>query len=525
MISEILLHPAYVAAGAVVALLGWVLYEVFRPSTLPKGLPIIGLENEWFAMRRAAFRNNINSKAVMQETYNKYSSKGQPVILPLLTGTIVVLPPSDTQFLVDAPESQVSMHEQVHENFQMDYTIVDQDILHRPLHYPLIVTTLTSQVGNLVPEVIDEVDFQFKEEWGTDTSAWREVPVYGSMHKIISRVTNRVFVGLPTCRNPALAENARKYAQCVPVSAYLLRCTPKWLKPLLGPLLTLRGRWHTYQFCKVLKPTIERRLKEFDARRGDPEANKTARNDWLEWSIKQAKEIGDPSLWSPRKLGERILVLNFAAIHTTSLTITSAILDIVCYNKPEYIDELRQEITSVLAEHNGQWNKRALAKMHKLDSTLRESTRLNSFVSLGIGRKVTAKEGLDTPSGAHVDYKRTVMVPHYSVLHDKTVYGEDADQFKPFRFAEQRADESVGYVERARKAFPTTSKEFLAFGHGRNACPGRFFATNEIKLMFAYLVLNYDFKMESERPRSTFVGLVRVAPLTKTIRIRRREKS
>ncbi|OIW30139.1 cytochrome P450 [Coniochaeta ligniaria NRRL 30616] len=510
MISEILLQPVYLAAVAGVVLLG-------RVFTLPKGLPIIGLENEWFAMRRAAFRNNMNFKAVMQETYTKYSSKGRAVILPLLTGTVVVLPPSDTQFLVDAPESQVSMHEQVRETFQLDYTVVDQDLIHRPLHYPLLAITLTSQVGNLVPDVMDEVDFQVRQEWGTETSDWREVPVYGSMHKIISKVTNRVFVGLPTCREPALAENARRYAQCVPVSAYLLRCTPKWLKPLVGPLLTLRGRWHTYQFCKIVKPTIERRLKEFDARKGDPEANKTVRNDFLEWSIKQAEEIGDPSLRTPRKLGERILVLNFAAIHTTSLTITGAILDIVCHNKPEHIDELRREISAVLAEHGGEWNKRALGKMHRLDSTLRESTRLNSFV--------TAREGIDTPSGAHVGYKMTVSVPNYSVLHDKNVYGEDADQFKPFRFAEQRADESVGYVERARKAFPTTSKDFLAFGHGRNACPGRFFATNEIKLLFAYRVMNYDFKMETERPRSTFVGLVRVAPLKKTIWIRRREKS
>lgn len=485
MIFEILLRPAYMAAVAAVGCLAWIVYMIFKPDTLPKGLPIIGLENEWFAMRRAAFRNNMNFKAVMQETYTKYSTKGQPVIVPLLTGTVVVLPPSDTQWVVDAPETQLSMHDQISENFQLDYTVVDQDLMHRPLHYPLIVTTLTSQTGNLVPDVIDETDVQFKQEWGTDTSEWKEVPVYGSMHKIISKVTNRVFVGLPTCRDPGLTENARKYAQCVPVSAYLLRCTPKWLKPFVAPFITLRGRWHTYQFCKIIKPTIEQRLKEFDARQGDPESNKTARNDWLEWSIKQAKEIGDPSLWTPRKLGERILVLNFAAIHTTSMTITGAILDIVCCNKPEYIDELRQEISSVLAEHGGQWNKRALAKMHKLDSTLRESTRLNSIVSLGIGRKVMAKEGLDTPSGVHVDYWRTVMVPHYSVLHDKNVYGEDADQFKPFRFSEQRADESVNYVQRARKAFPTTSTEFLAFGHGKHACPGRFFATNEIKLLFA----------------------------------------
>lgn len=35
----------------------------------------------------------------------------------------------------------------------------------------------------------------------------------------------------------------------------------------------------------------------------------------------------------------------------------------------------------------------------------------------------------------------------------------------------------------------------LNFGYGRHACPGRFFATNEIKMVLARLILEYDIKM------------------------------
>lgn len=43
--------------------------------------------------------------------------------------------------------------------------------------------------------------------------------------------------------------------------------------------------------------------------------------------------------------------------------------------------------------------------------------------------------------------------------------------------------------------FVTTSPECNVFGHGHHACPGRFFASNELKLLLAHMVMMYDFKL------------------------------
>jgi len=295
------------------------------------------------------------------------------------------------------------------------------------------------------------------------------------MRRIVGGVTNRVFVG-PACRDQALMDASTKYALDVPIASILLRVLPNLLKPFLAPLITLPARLHTHQHYQALKPTIEYRLKEFDARRADPEVAQSLGpepNDWLQWSIAQAKELGDPVLYSAKKLAHRVLFLNLPSIHTTSLAITGTLLDLVCHNKPKHVAELRTEITSVLAKNDDQWNKHSLAKMHKLDSTLRESVR--SLTTVALSRKVTSPSGVTFPSGVHVPYGVTVMVPGHSVMHDKTIYGPDADQFNPFRFVD-RSPES-------RKAFATTSKEFLSFGHGRYACPGRFFASTELKVI------------------------------------------
>lgn len=35
----------------------------------------------------------------------------------------------------------------------------------------------------------------------------------------------------------------------------------------------------------------------------------------------------------------------------------------------------------------------------------------------------------------------------------------------------------------------------IAFGHGEHACPGRFFAANEVKVMLCHLVMKYDWTL------------------------------
>jgi cytochrome P450 len=37
--------------------------------------------------------------------------------------------------------------------------------------------------------------------------------------------------------------------------------------------------------------------------------------------------------------------------------------------------------------------------------------------------------------------------------------------------------------------------DFLSFGLGRHACPGRFFASQEMKLMLAHIVMEYDVRV------------------------------
>ncbi len=61
---------------------------------------------------------------------------------------------------------------------------------------------------------------------------------------------------------------------------------------------------------------------------------------------------------------------------------SSRIYDIVA--RPDIVPVLRQEIRSVLKEHNGAMSTQALFSMKILDSVMRESQRMNP---LGMGRQ------------------------------------------------------------------------------------------------------------------------------------------
>jgi len=516
---ELLLRPAVL--GPAVALAAFLIHQLFFAGPkLPK-LPILGAkEGDWFPFYQATWRNTFNFKAAVQSADQEY--RDQAVLMPVIVApNMVLLPRSETQWVTDQPDSILDMHTQAMDALQIDYTTTDPSLVHNPVHHKLITTTLTNQIGNLVPDVAEETAWGFEKHWGSPAD-YQEVCVYDTMRKIVGSVTNRVFVGKPKCRDPALLVEGMGYAQDVPLTSTVLRMVWKPIRPVVALFLTLPIRFRTRRFEKILMPEIEKRLADYDARQRDPEkkSHVPEPNDFLQWTIKQAKDSGDPYLWKPTTLAGRILLLNFAAIHTSSFTITSAILELAA-SEQECIDELRAEIEGVLAEHGGEWNKRALAKMQKLDSVMRESARLNSFVTIGLSRAVVAKEGIVTPSGVKIPCGVTVNVPSYPVFQDNDIY-PDAQEFKPFRFAEQRSDESVDYVKRAAKAFATTGTDYLAFGHGRNACPGRFFAANELKLMLAHLVLSYDIELGGSRPRNSWFGLNRVPPLQATIRIKKR---
>ncbi|KAK7959440.1 uncharacterized protein PG986_004294 [Apiospora aurea] len=513
---------------------GWVLWMFFSASgpRLPTGLPIIGArKGDWFPYWQATLRNSLDVHKAALDGYKQFPN--QAALLPVAGpggANFIVLPASETQFVTDQPDSVLNLRAVIIEGLLYRHTVADQFIISNAAHQHLITTTLTNQIGNLLSALNDETAYCFEEIWGTDTKNFRDVGVWDSLGKVVGGVTNRAFVGLPFCRDPALLSAGLNFARSLPLSARFLSFVWDPLKPLASPLLTLPNRYFESRFTNILLPEIHRRLQHRSDHMTNPQTKDekyvAEKNDFLQWSIEQALASGDPRMWNPRTLAGRVLLLNLVSIHTSSLTVTNLVLDLIS-SRAEVLDELRNEITTVLAETQGVWTKTAMYRMVKLDSVFRESARLNTLTAVALRRVVVAPEGLTTPSGLHIPHGNFCAVPSLGVLTDDRKY-PGANEFDPFRFVDLRRLVDTGerlpdHMERARMSFAATGNDYLAFGNGRQACPGRFFAAAELKLMLAYVLLHYDFEMLPERPGDTWVGILRVPSPSAKIRVKRRK--
>ncbi|KAI7782505.1 hypothetical protein LA080_013505 [Diaporthe eres] len=187
------------------------------------------------------------------------------------------------------------------------------------------------------------------------------------------------------------------YAQAIPVSAQVLTLLPRPLHHLVAPLITRPNRKQDNPWSRVVRPEIERRLNEYEDDERHPESQRTqAPNDFLQWT-----------------LSTRLLLLNAASFHASAFDITHIILDLVGSGKPEYIENFREEICGMLAKHGDQWDRRALAQMHKLDSVFRESQQLNSVLTIGPLKIFNAKNAVITPSGVFVLKWYQVWIPAF----------------------------------------------------------------------------------------------------------------
>lgn len=278
-----------------------------------------------------------------------------------------------------------------------------------------------------------------------------------------------------------------------------------------------------------LDPLIQSRLLHLNP---EKEGSHREYNDFLQWSIQQARtSLSDnPKEITPHMLVGRLLALNFAAIHTSTFTITNAIFDLVSSDPSHhYLEQLREEAALILAAEEGVWTKKGLSKMYKIDSALRESLRISSFLSVGILRKVIAKDGVTTPDGVHLPHGANVAIPTYGIHRDEKNY-ENPAFFDALRYIKQkdvidatREDGDDSFIKKANLSMVSTSATFHPWGHGRHACPGRFFAANELKLLLAYIVLNYDIEPLAQRPRGSWVANVSLPPRKAVIRVRRRK--
>ncbi|KAJ6557715.1 cytochrome P450 [Mycena capillaripes] len=388
-----------------------------------------------------------------------------------------------------APEDLLSFHQGIGDNIESDFTM-GEPITRNPYHGHAIRGGLTRNLARCFLEVSDELVCAFDEVLALEDE-WKLVPVLPSMMQIVARVSNRLLVGLPLCRDQEYLNFNINYTINIFLRGRLIALLPDVLKPILSPFIAARNTLMN-RMLKFVGPMIEERLRnenEFGSEWEDKPV------DLLSWLL----ELAEGPERTPPALALRMLAVNMAALHSTSSALTSALYDLTTY--PNHIEPMRAEAKRAVQQEG--WTKAAINNMHMIDSFLRESQRLNGSKLIALPRKVVAKEGFTFSDGTNVPYGAILGVSGRVVHYDPANY-ENAAVFDGFRFS--RVREGEGGPARPMVA---TGVDHLSFGHEPNACPGRFFAAMELKAMLAHILIHYDVRAEQEgvRPRDTMIGL------------------
>ncbi|KIJ21175.1 hypothetical protein PAXINDRAFT_65823 [Paxillus involutus ATCC 200175] len=493
------IQVAYGFAGIVVAAI--VAANLSKRPNLD-AIPTVG-SSTWLGSWWVAIKGLAKAADVIQEGYEKH--KGTLFKVPgLYRWTVVVSGPQFLEDMNKASEDELSFMEAANDNLNIEY-LLGHDVHYNPYHAAIIRSKLTRNLGILYPDIRNEIVTAFKETLDLRGNEWKGVPTFQTVREVVSRTSNRILVGLPLCRNPDWIDLTTGFTMDVITSGFIITLFPKVLAPLVTRFMTSIPR-SIRRGMKHLGPIIEERrrhLKEY----GKDWADKP--NDFLSW-LMDHPEASESSI---KDLTLRILSVNFAAIHTSSNSFTQA-LYILAAN-PQYMKPLREEIESVVKTDG--WSKGALPEMRKLDSFLKECQRMEGVSSASMTRKAmkdfTFSDGTVVPKG-------TFVVTATQATHlDNEIY-ENAGTFDPFRFANMHEEDGEG----AKHSSVSIHSGYLAFGHGKHACPGRFFAMTELKTMLAHVVLSYDIKLEDNTtpPRSLHIGVYTVAHPTANVMFRRR---
>lgn len=319
--------------------------------------PLIALTEEGLGPKESWFQHGQRTIKKGLETCN-----GRPFQVMTGTGPKVVLPNSFAEELKNHEDlSHIGAFKKDfffgYPGFEPFGESVIPDVIRKKL------TPALSLVTN---DLVDETTAAVRDILG-DSPEWHEILLKQSILQVVARLSARISLGLPLCRNARWLELSKNYTVDAFACARELRQVPGLLRPLVHWFLpeSTKLRRDYRDAHRLITPEVERRkIRARLAQEAGERPRKTA--DLIGWMYDLAAEKKGLVTFVNGQLE-----LALASIHTSTEAITSAMLDIVAH--PEIVQPLRDEVVKAVGAEG--WTRNALYKMRLMDSFLKENQR------------------------------------------------------------------------------------------------------------------------------------------------------
>ncbi|KAI2609248.1 ent-kaurene oxidase [Hypoxylon sp. NC1633] len=472
-----------------------------------------------------------SADALVKDSYAKFRDSVYQI--KTTEGVRTIIPASLVGELKGLPEDTLSARTAVREAMLSEYTKLCAGA-HSDTLSLLLKCKMTGQLARMTPQLKEELVHIIATEF-PECEEWTPFKIQPFMVRTVARLSGRVFVGPTLNRVEEWMDISINFAITAFIAVIKLQFFPPWMRPvaqyLVSELSTVEKDLEKAK--AMLTPIIEERIRDEET----PGYEKP--DDFAQWLLDALPEDQKRDYYIQGKVQ---LLLSAASIHTTSNLTTDCIYDLAVHQDMQEI--LREEAREVLGDDEAWGRKDSMARLKKLDSFIKESQRLSGNVTSFI-RKVM--KPVDLSDGTHLPAGTNLLAPMAGIAVDERYYA-DPTTFDGLRFwklrqqqqPQQQAesdnhdhdhDETAAAAAttaaNGRWQFTSIGDASMNFGLGKHACPGRFFADCEIKMILAYLLLNYDVRLRDgeARPAPNMFMMTKSPSMTAEILFRRRSCS
>ncbi|KAI0442640.1 cytochrome P450 [Xylaria telfairii] len=478
----------------------------------------------------------LNADTLIKDSYCKFRDGVYQI--KSTEGVRTIIPPTLVGELKGLPEDTLSAKTAVSEAMLSEYTHLSADA-HSDILTLLLRTKATHNLQRMLSALKEEFQFILATEF-PDCEDWTPFRVQPFMIRAVSRLSGRAFVGSALSRSEEWMNVSVNFAVTAFIAVTKLQFFPPWMRPvaqhLVSELKTIRKDLAKAQ--AMLEPLIEERLAN-----AEDMSSSEKPDDFIQWLSDALPDEEKRNHFMQAKMQ---LLLSASSIHTTSNLTTDCIYDLAVHQEMQEI--LREEAIEVFERDEEAWERKdSIAKLKKMDSFIKESQRLSGNVTSFI-RKVM--KPIDLSDGTHLPSGTSLLTPLAGISLDER-YFPNPEVFDGLRFWKLRQQQQSPPSTRSSSPtpLPSTSPSKSAtssqsppqpsksghqftsigdtnqnFGLGKHACPGRFFAAQEIKLILTHLLLNYEIKLRDgeARPKPVVFMMTKSPSQTAEVLFRRR---
>ncbi|KAL4878055.1 cytochrome P450 [Aspergillus karnatakaensis] len=378
----------------------------------------------------------------------------------------------------DAPRSTFTVTDVKHHSF-----------LRRRVSAAYSMSTIVS-MEPLIQTILDSLWNQFEQLASTNTpvnlSLWASFFTYDIVGKLsLGEPLGFIAAGhdknslIPTIHK--ITSWAANMGALPGRSAWYANPLITWLGPKIGIQITDFAKL----FAGFSVDQIPQRMQECREEGGDP--GKTKQRDMLDYFVGMKDEKGGPA--SIRDISIEVGSLVAAGADTTSVAIKAVLCPIL--EDPLRYQRLQREIDDA-HERSGLNNASAgnlsfsnLKELPFLDACIKEGLRLHPSIVYQLPRK--APEGGITIEGYYIHPSATVSMSPVAQNRCRSIFGEDADEYRPERWIEGEGSSGEQIKE--------MNKQLATFGYGSRTCIGRNLAMFELFKFVAQLLSRYQVEL------------------------------